>query len=60
MSTKEQGWYIVDHDREDAIVRGPYADGTVAGAVRAELERTGPYRGKGNLWIVPADEVPAR
>lgn len=49
----EDAWYVVDHDRDDEIVRGPYAEATTAGAVRAELERSDDYyRESGNLWIV--------
>ena len=52
--SSEPQWYVVDHDRDDEIVRGPYLDATTAGAVRTELERR-QYADKGNLWIVTRD-----
>jgi hypothetical protein len=49
---ERSNWYLVDHDRDDKIVRGPYDSASVAGAVRRELERDGYYAEEGNLWIV--------
>ncbi len=51
---KAEGWYVVDHDKDDAVVRGPYEGATEAWSVRRELERRGRghYSNYGNLWIV--------
>lgn len=47
------GIYLVDHDRDDKIVRGPYVTDEAAAAVRRELENHDPYYSEeGNLWIV--------
>ena len=34
------GWYVVDHARNNRVVRGPYKYAETAHAVRDELERT--------------------
>jgi hypothetical protein len=46
-------WFLVDHDKDDKKVRGPYDHSETAAAVRAELEANHEYyRDYGNLWIV--------
>lgn len=46
-------WFLVDHDRDDLQVRGPFETAEAAGAVRRELERSdGYYSEHGNLWVV--------
>jgi hypothetical protein len=53
------GWCVVDHARDDKVVRGPFADATTAAAVRTELERSHAYyRDNGNLWITPTHDEP--
>lgn len=49
-------WLLVDADRDDKRVRGPFKTGEAAGAVRRELERSGYYAENGNLCIVPEEE----
>ena len=46
-----KSWYVADHDRDDAVVRGPYRTSAEAAAVRHEMERS-PDEER-NLWILP-------
>lgn len=50
------GWYVTDHARNDAILRGPYKHIETAGAVREEMERAwddrdGDRPDTRNLWV---------
>jgi hypothetical protein len=44
-------WFVADHDRGDARLRGPYSSPSVASAVREDMERSTLYS-QMNLWIV--------
>jgi hypothetical protein len=55
------GWYVVDHARNNAVLRGPYEHAETAGDVRAEIESTlydpdepdeDQYQIHPNLWVV--------
>jgi hypothetical protein len=55
------GWYVVDHARNNAVLRGPYEHSETAGAVREEIELhlydededdDSQYETHPNLWVV--------
>jgi hypothetical protein len=47
------GWYVVDHDHENRVLRGPFRYEETAGAVRQEMERAASdtQNAKWNLWV---------
>ena len=51
-TTVSEQWFVVDHDRDDLKLHGPYVLSETAAAVRREMERLPPYDEDGNLWIV--------
>ncbi len=44
-------WFVVDHDQEGKVIRGPYLCVETASEVRKELEDRYPESFR-NLWIV--------
>lgn len=58
MGARPERWYVVDHERDDRILRGPYGSGETAAAVRTEMERH-PQWSHHNLWVVPARDPEA-
>jgi|GEM_PF-6930112 len=52
--TVDEQWFVVDHDRDDLKLHGPFVSSETAAAVRGGMERLPPYDEDGNLWIVRA------
>lgn len=45
-------WYVVDHERNDERLRGPFKNAETAGAIRSYME-SGRPNASWNLWVIP-------